>query len=148
MNRWQTWSQNALRIVTGLLFMQHGAQKLFGWLGGMGGSGATAELFSQMGLAGVLEFFGGALIALGLFTRPVAFVLAGEMAVAYFQAHLPRGFFPILNGGEPAALFCFIYLFLAAHGGGSFSVDDVLQRRKAGAAAEAGDRTEEPVAAH
>ena len=115
---------NALRIVTGLLFMEHGAQKLFGLLGGFGGEpGATAPLFSLMSLAGVLEVFGGLLIVIGLFTRPVAFVLAGEMVVAYFMAHLPQGFWPIQNTGELAALYCFVFLFLAANGGGRFSVD-------------------------
>lgn len=127
MNRWQTLTLNALRIVTGLLFMQHGAQKLFGVLG----REAVASLYSQPGLAGILEFFGGALIVLGLLTRPVAFVLAGEMAWAYFQAHLPRGFFPIMNGGELAALYCFIYLFLAANGGGDFGLDGLIRSRRA-----------------
>lgn len=122
---------NALRIVTGLLFMQHGAQKLFAVLG----RDTAAELFTQMWFAGVLEFYGGFLIVIGLFTRPVAFVLAGEMAVAYFQAHAPRGFWPILTGGELPALFCFIYLFLAANGGGRFSVDGLLAARKRARAA-------------
>ncbi|HEX7117601.1 MAG TPA: DoxX family protein [Longimicrobiales bacterium] len=143
MNRWQPLTLNALRIVTGLLFMQHGAQKLFGALGG----NAVESLASQMGLAGILEFFGGALIALGLFTRPVAFVLAGEMAWAYFQAHFPRAFFPITNRGELPVLYCFIYLYLAANGGGSFSLDGVLRRRKGEAASGAGaERRAEPVA--
>lgn len=147
MNRWQTLSLNALRIVTGLMFMQHGAQKLFGALGG----NQVESVLSQFGLAGILEFYGGALIVLGLFTRPVALILAGEMAWAYFQAHLPRGFFPIMNGGELAGLFTFIYLFIAANGGGSFSLDGVIQRRKEGVAApgaEADARREETVAAH
>ncbi len=148
MNRWQTLTLNALRIVTGLLFMQHGAQKVFGLLGGT----RVETLMSQMGLAGILEFFGGALIALGLFTRPVAFILAGEMAWAYFQAHLPRGFFPIVNGGELAALYCFVFLYIAANDGGSFSLDGLLRGRKGAAgakapAAEAGTRAE-TVAAH
>ena len=91
---------NALRIVVGLLFMQHGAQKLFGAL-----DGNQVELISRMGLAGVLEFFGGMMVATGLLTRPVAFLLSGQMAVAYFIAHFPRDFWPILNGGELSALF-------------------------------------------
>ncbi|HET7275646.1 MAG TPA: DoxX family protein [Longimicrobiaceae bacterium] len=128
MSRFGDLTLNLLRIVTGLLFMQHGAQKLFGWF--RDEPGQTVELFSLMGLAGVLEFFGGALIVLGLLTRPVAFVLAGEMAFAYFTAHFPRAFWPIQSGGESAALFCFIYLFLSAHGPGSFSVDAIMNRNR------------------
>lgn len=118
---------NVLRIMAGLLFMQHGAQKLFGWLGGMGGSGASADLMSQMGLAGLIEFFGGLLIALGLFTVPVALVALLEMLVAYFQAHLPQGFWPILNGGELALLFASVWFYLVAYGPGSFSLDAKLR---------------------
>ena len=127
-------SHSLLRVVTGALFMQHGVQKLFGllvdpsrpWTG-------PPPMFTQFWFAGVLEVFGGALIVLGLFTRPVAFVLAGEMAVAYFQAHHPRSFFPILNGGESVVLFCFVYLFLTAAGAGPYSVDALLRGRRAGA---------------
>jgi putative oxidoreductase len=89
-------THSLMRIAVGALFLPHGGQKLFGWFGGMGGSGATVELFSKMGLAGVLEFFGGALILLGLFTRPVAFVLSGLMASAYFMAHASNGLLPLL----------------------------------------------------
>jgi putative oxidoreductase len=119
---------SVLRIVTGLLFMQHGLQKLFGFFGGMGGPGQTVELASRYGVAGVLETFGGALIVLGLFTRLVAFILSGEMAFAYFLAHLPNSFFPIENRGEPVVLFCFVYLFLAAAGPGPWSVDAMMGR--------------------
>ncbi len=112
-----------LRIMAGLMFMLHGGQKLFGWFGGMDGQGGSAEMASLMGLAGILETVGGALIIIGLFTRPVAFILSGEMAVAYFMAHLPNGFWPIENRGESAALFCFIFLFLAFNGAGPWSVD-------------------------
>lgn len=130
MTRFRDVTVGLLRIVTGLLFMQHGVQKLFGWLGGFGGQpGATADLMSMMGLAGVLETFGGLLIVLGLFTRPTAFILAGEMAAAYFMAHAPNGFWPMLNGGELAALYAFIFLFFSANGSGPFSVDRVLSRR-------------------
>jgi putative oxidoreductase len=123
-----------LRIVAGLLFLEHGAQKLFGWFGGFGGQpGATAPLSSLLGVAGVLEFFGGLLIVLGLFTRPIAFLLAGEMAVAYFKQHAPSGFWPIENHGELAALYAFVFLFLAAHGSGGASVDALLSRGRAGA---------------
>ena len=118
-----------LRIVAGSLFMLHGAQKLFGLFGGLGGNGTSAPLITLMWFAGVLEFFGGLCILLGLFTRPVAFLLSGQMAVAYFTAHAPRGFWPLLNHGEPAVLFCFIFLFLAVAGGGQFTLDK-LRRKK------------------
>ena len=122
---------SVLRMVTGALFMQHGVQKLFGLLlpPDRPFSGAP-PMFSQFWFAGVLEVFGGALIVLGLFTRPVAFLLAGQMAVAYFQVHLPQNFFPILNGGEPAVLFCFIYLLLFASGAGPWSLDAALFGRR------------------
>jgi putative oxidoreductase len=113
-----------LRIGTGLLFMQHGLQKLFGLFGGFGGTpGATAPLMSQMGLAGVLELGGGLLLVLGLFVRPVALILMIEMIVAYVMAHLPNGAVPIENGGELALLYGLIFLFLAARGAGPVSVD-------------------------
>lgn len=111
-----------LRIGAGLLFMQHGAQKLFGLFGGN-----QVELISQMGLAGVLEFFGGLLIALGLFTRPVAIILVIEMLWAYFQAHLPRGAMPIQNGGELALLFALVFAYIAAHGPGPASLDRMMR---------------------
>jgi putative oxidoreductase len=113
-----------LRIGAGLLFMQHGLQKLFGMFGGFGGTpGATAPLDSLMGVAGVLEVVGGALLIAGLFVRPVALILAIEMVVAYFQAHLPQGGMPIQNGGELALLYALIFAFLAARGAGPASVD-------------------------
>lgn len=108
----------ALRIVAGLLFAQHGVQKLFGWLGGSG----PVPWASQMALAGVVETVGGLLIALGAFTSPVAFVASGQMAVAYVQAHLPRGFWPIQNGGELAALYCVVFLYIASRGSGRWSL--------------------------
>lgn len=118
-----------LRVVAGGLLIQHGGQKLFGWFGGAGGvPGATVQLMSQMGLAGVLELFGGAAIVLGLFTRPVAFLLSGLLAVAYFQAHQPNGALPIQNHGELAVLFSFIFLYLAAHGAGILSLDGMRHR--------------------
>ena len=119
-------SHNALRVVAGLLFAQHGAQKLFGVL-----ERNQAELMSLMGLAGIIEFVGGLLIAIGLFTRPVAFVACGQMAVAYFMVHVPQGFWPILNGGELAALYCFTWLFFFTYGPGKYSVDGWLACRKA-----------------
>jgi putative oxidoreductase len=121
-------SLTALRVVTGFLFFQHGAPKLFGSLPGSGESEPPVELMTLVGLSGVLETFGGLLILLGLFTRPVAFVLAGEMAVAYFMSHAPRGFWPSVNRGELAALYCFVFLLLAAWGGGRYSVDGWLAR--------------------
>lgn len=120
-----------LRIGAGLLFMQHGAQKLFGLLGGFGGTpGATAPLMSQMGLAGILEFFGGLLIALGLLTRPVAVLLVIEMIAAYFIAHFPQGGLPIQNGGELALLYALVFAFLAGNGAGPASVDRMIARRR------------------
>ena len=113
-----------LRIGAGLLFMQHGLQKLFGMLGGFGGTpGATAPLASLMGVAGILELVGGALLIAGLFVRPVALILAVEMIYAYFQAHFPQGGMPIQNGGELALLYALVFVFLAARGAGPASVD-------------------------
>ena len=124
-----TWAPrllSVLRIVAGLLFLAHGTQKLLGFPARMGGGGAP-ELVSLIGMAGLLELVGGALIVLGLFTRPVAFVLSGQMAVAYFMAHAPKSPFPALNGGDAAILFCFVFLYLAAAGAGPWSLD--AQRR-------------------
>jgi putative oxidoreductase len=114
-----------LRVVAGLLFFQVGSMKLFGWFGGMPGGG-TARLMSQVGVAGVLEVFGGVAIMLGLLTRPVAFILSGEMAVAYWQFHAPHGTWPLQNQGQPAVLFCFIFLYMAAEGAGDWSLDALL----------------------
>jgi putative oxidoreductase len=131
MARFENATLALLRVMAGLMFMQHGAQKLFGVLGGWRGEpGATAPLLSQAGLAGVLEVFGGLLIVLGLFTRPVAFILSGMMAVAYFQSHVPNGFWPLLNRGELAALYCFVFFFLSARGAGPYSVDAMLEHRR------------------
>lgn len=123
LDRFRSVALGVLRILAGLLFMQHGVQKLFGWL-----DGTRMELASLMGVAGVLETFGGLLIVLGLLTRPVAFLLAGEMLVAYFMAHLPQGFFPIQNGGELAALYFAIFVYLTTAGAGRFSIDGVRAR--------------------
>jgi putative oxidoreductase len=134
MARFENATLALLRVMAGLMFMQHGAQKMFGLLGGWRGEpGATAPLLSQSGLAGVLEVFGGALIVLGLFTRPVAFLLSGMMAVAYFQMHAPDGFWPIQNRGELAALYCFLFFYLSARGGGDWSLDAVRERRRGAA---------------
>jgi putative oxidoreductase len=117
------WTHALLRIGAGLLFMEHGLQKLFGLFGGMDGSGATVTLVSQMGLAGVLETFGGLLLVLGLLTRPVALLLAGEMLVAFLQAHVPRGGVPLQNGGELPLLYMLVFLFFVGHGAGPASLD-------------------------
>ena len=123
-------THDLLRVVAGLLLMQHGLQKVLGLLGGYRGTpGATAPLLSQSGLAGGLELVGGLLLALGLFTRPVAFVLSGLMAFAYFLSHAPGGFWPLLNRGELAVLFSFVFLMFAASGAGPWSVDAMLRRR-------------------
>ena len=119
-----------LRIGAGLLFFMHGAPKLFGWFGGMGPEGGTAELFSLMGLAGVLEVFGGLAIILGVLTRPVAIVLALEMLIAYLYAHVPRGAVPYVNGGELALLYASVWIFFAGNGAGPFSVDRALASRR------------------
>lgn len=120
-------THNALRIVAGFLFMQHGAQKLFGALGGSQVDG----LMSAVGIAGILEFFGGLMMMAGLLTGPVAFLLAGQMAVAYFWRHAPNGFWPIVNRGELAAFYSFTWLYFFATGPGRFSVDGWLAGRKA-----------------
>jgi putative oxidoreductase len=131
MSRYENATLALLRVVTGLFLMQHGVQKLFGWLVPPDRPGGPVELVSQRGLAGVLEVFGGAMFVVGLFTRPVAFILSGMLAVAYFQQHAPDGFWPILNRGELAALFCFVFFYFSAKGGGPYSVDAMLDRRRA-----------------
>jgi len=119
-----------LRVVAGLLFLQAGGMKLFDWFGGIPAAfGGHPKMFTLPWVAGVLEFYGGAAILLGLLTRPIAFLLSGEMAVAYFMAHQPQGTWPIQNHGEPAVLLCFIFLFLAAHGAGDWSVDALWRKR-------------------
>lgn len=118
---YRAYLYSLLRFTAGLLFFLHGLPKLFGGFG----RSAPVELMSQMGLAGLIEVIGGAMIALGLFTSPVAFLASGQMAVAYFQAHAPRNLFPIQNGGELAALFCFVFLYFAANGSGKLSIDAI-----------------------
>jgi len=114
---------SALRVAAAFIFLMHGTQKVLGFPGG-----ARMPLTSLLGIAGVIELIGGSLMLLGLFTRPVAFVLAGEMAVAYFRTHMPRGTWPILNGGELAVLFCFTWLYFSAAGPGPLSVDALRKR--------------------
>ena len=119
-----------LRIVSGLLFIQTGGLILFGWFGGIPGQPGTPPLLSQTGIGGILEFFGGIAIVLGLGTRPVAFILSGMMAVAYWQFHAPHSLSPVQNQGMAAVLFCFLFLYMSARGGGDWSVDAVLQRKR------------------
>jgi putative oxidoreductase len=120
-------TQSLLRIVTGLLFIQAGGLKLFGWFGGMPAGYALTPLIVA---ASVIEIVAGALILVGLFTRPAAFIASGEMAFAYFIGHFPQGFWPIQNHGEAAVLLCFIFLFFAANGAGPISVDQWLRSRR------------------
>ena len=120
-----------LRLVSGLLILQSGGQKMFDWFGGI--PEGRPALMSQTGIGGVLELVGGPLMMLGLFTRPVAFILSGMMAVAYWQFHAPHGTWPAQNGGMPAVLLCFIFLYMSTQGGGDWSLD-ALRRRKRGVA--------------
>ena len=120
---WTPRALSVLRIVTGLLFLEHGTGKLLGF---PPSDHAAPTLFSLIGVQGVLELVGGFLILIGLFTRPVAFILAGDMAVAYFMAHAPQSFWPAINKGEPAILFCFIFLYLVFAGAGDWSIDRAL----------------------
>jgi len=124
----QTWSPrllSVLRIMIALLFLQHGTAKFFGFP--HVAYFDNLQFVSLLGAAGVLELVGGVLILFGLFTRPVAFILSGFMAVAYFMAHAPQGFYPLLNQGELAVLYCFVFLYFAAAGGGEWSVDAARQ---------------------
>jgi putative oxidoreductase len=128
---WSGGIHSLLRVVTGALFIQHGVQKLFGLLVNANQVwNGPPPVFSQFWFAGVLEVFGGVLIVIGLFTRPVAFLLSGEMAVAYFQAHFPRNFWPVLNGGENVVLFCFVFFYLFVTGAGPYSLDGFLRARR------------------
>lgn len=122
-----TISLTLLRLMASLMFFQAGAVKMLGWFGGMP---AGMELTPLIQAAGILELVGGAFLFLGLFTRPVAFILSGQMAVAYFIAHFPQGFWPAQNNGVPAVLFCFVFLFFAAYGAGSFSLDAMICNKK------------------
>ena len=130
--RWVTWApqfRSMLRIIVGAFFVLYGTTKLFGWPAEIMPGGGTASLMSMAGAAGAIELVGGVFMLLGLFSRSVAFVLAGEMAVAYFAVHAPQGFWPVLNGGVDAVLYCFIWLYLSAAGPGPWSLD--ARRRSA-----------------
>ncbi len=124
---WRTHLLSLMRIVTGVLFMQHGGQKIFGF---PAPQRYEFDLFSMSGIAGSLELFGGFLVVIGLFTRPTAFLLSGLMAFAYFIAHAPQNFWPILNGGELAAMFCFVFLYFTAAGGGKWSADYLRSKKR------------------
>ena len=133
--RWSSWAPymlSILRIVAAFLLLQIGTAKLFAYPAAVMPGGGTAPLTSLAGVAGALEVAGGALLMVGLFTRPVAFLLSGEMAVAYFVGHAPQGFWPVLNGGTDAVFFCFLWLYLCAAGPGPWSID-ALRHHKAGA---------------
>lgn len=125
---WRDRTLSVLRIAAAFMFMLHGTQKLFGVP--TIEPREPVELMSLFGVAGMLEVFGGFLLLIGLFTRPVAFILSGEMAVAYFMVHHPQNPWPLLNGGEPAALFAFIFLYLFAAGAGPWSVDASWRQRR------------------
>jgi putative oxidoreductase len=123
--KWQPYFLSVLRIMSGLLFLEHGTGKYLG----LPHLERVPPALSLPGIGGMLELVGGALIVLGLFTRPVAFLLSGEMAVAFFVAHFPRSFFPVLNGGDAAVLFCFVFLYLFFAGAGPWSVDAMMKRK-------------------
>lgn len=126
-SRYQPQLLSLLRIVAGLMFMQHGAQKIFGFPAPAMG---PFDIASQMGIGGVLELVGGALIVIGLFTRPVAFILSGMMAVAYFQFHAATGgLYPLVNKGELAALYCWVFLYITAAGPGAWAVDNMIGKK-------------------
>jgi putative oxidoreductase len=123
---WAPRVLSIVRVVSALIFMEHGTQKLLNFppLGR-----ANPELFSLYGFAGSLEIVGGILLVLGLFTRPVAFILSGEMAFAYWMGHAPRGVFPVLNGGDASILYCFLFLYMAFAGGGAWSLDRLIWKK-------------------
>lgn len=129
LHAWAPRVLSILRIVTALLFMQHGGQKLLGFpVPPMGGS--SPPLLSMMGIAGLIELIGGFLLLIGLFTRPAAFIMSGEMAVAYFTVHAKRGFWPLANEGELAVLYCFVFLYFVFAGAGPWSLDAIFKRSR------------------
>ncbi len=130
LGRYSSYLYAIMRIVVGLLFACNGARKLFGVFGGMGSAGEAAPLFSQIWFAGFIEFVSGLLVAVGLLTGYAAFVASGEMAVAYFQSHFPRGFWPILNRGEGAVFYCFLFLYISSRGALAWGIDSLLRKRK------------------
>jgi putative oxidoreductase len=129
-NVWAPRLLAALRIIAALLFLEHGLVKVFGFPAGA--APGPQDLLSFFGIAGLIETVGGVLLLIGLFTRPVAFLMAGEMAVGYFLVHAPASFFPAINGGDAAILFCFVFLYLFAAGPGAWSVDEMRAGGTAG----------------
>lgn len=125
----ERYARSLLRIVASFTYCLHGGQKILGLFGGMGGHGATAAPGSLLWFAGILELCGGLLLLAGFMTRPVAFILCGQMAVAYFTQHFPNGFWPIKNGGELAVLYCFLFLYFLTAGPGPWSLDFLIWRK-------------------
>ena len=124
LNKWAPYWLSVLRIIASLLFLEHGLQKLIGF------PAAGPALSPLLATQGVIELLGGAALLVGLYARPVAFILCGDMAAAYFMAHFPRSFYPAVNGGDAAILFCFIFFYIALAGGGPWSVDNALMKRR------------------
>jgi putative oxidoreductase len=140
--RWRSWSPrllSVLRIVTAFLFLQFGSAKLLAFPASIMPGGGTAPLTSQAGFAGALEVAGGTLLLFGLFTRPVAFLVSGEMAFAYFIGHAPQGLWPVLNQGSPAILFCFLWLYISSAGPGPWSIDALRKVRRDAASSVPGE---------
>lgn len=138
-SRWRSWAPqflSILRIVAAFLFIQFGTAKLFAMPGPLMPGGGTVPVGSLVWFAGIIESVGGVLLLFGLCTRPVAFVVSGEMAIAYFHGHAPHGFWPVLNGGHPAVLFCFVWLYFSSAGAGPWSLDALFHRRPAAALAD------------
>jgi putative oxidoreductase len=131
--RWRTnapYFHTLLRIAAAAMFITSGTSKLFAFPEGMPPDGRTAQLLTQIGIGGLMEFVGGSLILIGLFTRPIAFLLSGEMAVAFFQFHFPQSYWPTINGGVGAALYCFVWLYFSTAGAGPLSLDSFFARHK------------------
>jgi putative oxidoreductase len=132
-SRWRSWAPyflSILRIIAAFLFMQYGMTKLFAFPAALMPGGGTAEIWTMAGIAGILEFFGGLLLLVGLFTRTVAFILSGQMAVAYLGYHATEGFWPVLNHGEAAMFFCFLWLYISSAGPGPWSIDALRNRAR------------------
>ena len=141
--RWQSWSPallSLLRIMSAFVFVQFGSGKVLAFPASIMPGGGTAPLTSLAGVAGLLELVGGTLLLLGLFTRPVAFLMSGEMAIAYFKGHAPQGFWPVLNQGAPAILFCFLWLYISSAGPGPWSIDALRRVRRDAPSSVRGER--------